>query len=307
MIKGTYVYYEDGKEIFRSSNVITKYGKRFLTSFLAGRDSFNSKTMAFGIDSTSATDADTRLGFEFYRTPVEFGSTDIQTLNDTTTYSVVYKTTIPQDVAGYITEVGIYPEFRDSITSYDSKFIADFESQLDWTNNPSISLNNSRVGQYTLSMSSNGTAAREYKSNVQQIDLSGYSVNDTLRLAYFKEDENLSNIIIKFYSSPSDYYSITITPESGTGYKITPGIPLSNLFSNASTLNVDSSNINQIGITITPASGESTSVDMDALRINDEDTFSPDFGLISRSVLSTPLMKLSGRQVEVEYKLDLGF
>jgi hypothetical protein len=210
-------------------------------------------------------------------------------------------------VAGYITEVGIYPEFRDSITSYDSKFIADFESQLDWTNNPSISLNNSRVGQYTLSMSSNGTAAREYKSNVQQIDLSGYSVNDTLRLAYFKEDENLSSIIIKFYSSPSDYYSITITPESGTGYKITPGIPLSNLFSNASTLNVDSSNINQIGITITPAAGVSTSVDMDALRINDEDTFSPDFGLISRSVLSTPLVKLSGRQVEVEYKLDLGF
>jgi hypothetical protein len=156
-------------------------------------------------------------------------------------------------------------------------------------------------------MSSNGTAAREYKSNVQQIDLSGYSVNDTLRLAYFKEDENLSNIIIKFYSSPSDYYSVTITPESGTGYRITPGILLSNLFSNASTLNVDSSNINQIGITITPASGLSTSVDMDALRINDEDTFSPDFGLISRSVLSTPLMKLSGRQVEVEYKLDLGF
>lgn len=62
MLKGTYIYYEDGKEIYRSSNVVTKYGKRFLTSFLAGRDSFSSKAMAFGIDNTAAADTDTRMG-----------------------------------------------------------------------------------------------------------------------------------------------------------------------------------------------------------------------------------------------------
>jgi len=31
MLKGTYIFYEDGKEICRQSNVITKFGKRFLT------------------------------------------------------------------------------------------------------------------------------------------------------------------------------------------------------------------------------------------------------------------------------------
>jgi hypothetical protein len=307
MLKGTYIYYENGQEIYRSENVITKYGKRFLTNFLAGRDSFSSKSMAFGIDSTSASDSNTRLGFEFYRTPVLFGSTDIQTLNDTTTYSVVYKATIPQDVAGYITEVGLYPEYKESLSSYDGKFIADFENQLDWTNTPLITTTNARVGQYLLNMSSNGTAAKEYKTNVQTIDLSGYSVNDTLKLAYVKNDANLQNIVIKFYSSPLDYYSVTVSPASGTGYKISSDITLNNLFSNASTLNVDPSNINQIGITITPTSGQSTSTGLDALRINDEDTFDPNFGLISRSVLSTPLVKLAGRQVDVEYKLDLGF
>jgi hypothetical protein len=307
MLKGTYIYYENGQEIYRSENVITKYGKRFLTSFLAGRDSFSSKAMAFGVDSTPAQDIDTRLGFEFYRTPVIFGSTDIQTLNDTTTYAVVYKATIPQDVAGYITEVGIYPEFKESIGSYDSKFIADFESQLDWTNTPQITSVDSRVGQYLLNMTSNGTSAKEYKTNVQVIDLSGYSVNDTLKLAYLKSDTNLQNIIIKFYSSATDYYSVTVTPESGTGYKLSSDITLDNLFASASTANVDPSNINQIGITITPVSGQSTLVGLDALRINDEDTFNPNFGLISRSVLSTPLVKLAGRQVDVEYRLDLGF
>jgi len=307
MLKGTYIYYENGKEIYRSSNVITKYGKRFLTSFLAGRDSFSSKSMAFGIDSTAAADTDTRLGFEFYRVPVSFGSTDIQTSNDITTYAVVYKATIPQDVAGYITEVGIYPEFKQSISSYDSKFLGDFDNQLDWTNTPLITSNGVRVGQYLLNMSSNGTSAKEYKNSVQSIDLSGYSINDTLRLAYIKNDANLASITIKFYSSALDYYSVTIIPASGTGYKISDDITLDNLFSNASTSNVDASNINQIGIVITPTTGQSTSVGLDALRVNDEDTFSPDFGLISRSVLSTPLVKLAGRQVDVEYRLDLGF
>lgn len=307
MLKGTYIYYENGQEVYRSENVITKYGKRFLTSFLAGRDSFSSKSMAFGIGSTAALDTDTRLGFEFYRTPVLFGSTDIQTVNDTTTYSVVYKSTIPQDVAGYITEVGLYPEYKESLSSYDGKFIADFDNQLDWTNTPLITTTNARVGQYLLNMSSDATSAKEYKTNVQAIDLSGYSVNDTLKLAYVKNDANLQNIIIKFYSSAIDYYSVTITPESGTGYKMSSDITLNNLFSNASTLNVDPSNINQIGITITPTSGQSTSAGLDALRINDEDTFDPNFGLISRSVLSTPLVKLAGRQVDVEYRLDLGF
>lgn len=307
MLKGTYIYYENGQEVYRSENVITKYGKRFLTSFLAGRDSFSSKSMAFGIGSTAALDTDTRLGFEFYRTPVLFGSTDIQTVNDTTTYSVVYKSTIPQDVAGYITEVGLYPEYKESLSSYDGKFIADFDNQLDWTNTPLITTTNARVGQYLLNMSSDATSAKEYKTNVQAIDLSGYSVNDTLRLAYVKNDANLQNIIIRFYSSALDYYSVTITPESGIGYKMSSDITLNNLFSNASTLNVDPSNINQIGITITPTSGQSTSAGLDALRINDEDTFDPNFGLISRSVLSTPLVKLAGRQVDVEYRLDLGF
>jgi hypothetical protein len=307
MIKGTYIYYEDGHEVYRSENVITKYGKRFLTSFIAGRDSFQSKSMAFGIDSTAAQDTNTRLGFEFYRTPVLFGSTDIQTLNDTSTYSVVYKATIPQDVVGYITEVGLYPEYKESLASYDSKFIADFDNQLDWTNAPSITTTDARVGQYLLSMSSDGTSLKEYKANIQPIDLSGYSVNDTLKLAYVKNDANLQNIVIKLYSSTLDYYSVTIIPDSGTGYKMSSDIKIENLFLNASTLNVDPSNINQIGVTITPVSGQSTTVGLDALRINDEDTFDPNFGLISRSVLSTPLVKLAGRQVDVEYRLDLGF
>jgi hypothetical protein len=309
MIKGTYIFYQDGEEICRSSNVITKFGKRFLTNFIAGNISDPAKSMAFGVDLTAANANDSRLGFEFYRVPVLLNSTDIQTVGSTTTYSVVYKTTIPQDVSGVISEVGLYPSTRRSINNFDSKFLSDFDNFLDWTDsndfNPNVVSSGAKIGDNVLTMSSDSTSANEYTSSTA-LDLSGYSDADSIRLAYSKNDTNLQNIVLKFYSSDTDYYSTTITPASGTGYKITDDILLSTLFTGP-TGTPNKSQINKIGITITPTSSNTTSVGLDGLRINDEDTFDPEFGLISRSVLGTVLTKLNGRQVDVEYKLDLSF
>ena len=309
MIKGTYIFYEDGKEIYRSQNLITKFGKRFLTNFIAGNVEDASKDLAFGIDSTTATVNDTRLGFEFYRVPVLLNSTDIQTVGSSTTYSVVYKATIPQEVSGVISEVGLYPSTRRSINNFDSKFITDFSNFLDWTDgdgfNPLSEATGAKIGDNVLTMSSDSTSANEYTSSIS-LDISGYSDADSIRLAYYKNEADLQSITLKMYSSDTDYYSTVITPASGTGYRVTSNILLSTFFSGP-TGSPDKSQINKIGIVVTPTSENSTSVGLDGLRINDEDTFDPIFGLISRSVLGTPLTKLNGRQVDVEYKLDLSF
>ena len=53
MLKGTYIFYNEGVEIYRSENVITKFGKRFLANFIAGNSDFNSKEMAFGIATSN--------------------------------------------------------------------------------------------------------------------------------------------------------------------------------------------------------------------------------------------------------------
>lgn len=308
MIKGTYIFYEDGKEVYRSKNVITKFGKRFITNFIAGNVSNNRKDMAIGIDSAAATENDTRLGFEFYRLPVSIGSTDIQTVDGVSTYSVIYKATIPQDIAGEINEVGIYPSGRSSINNYDSKFISDFNNNLDWQTssgyNPLTMTSNSKIGDTLLKMSSNGTSAQEYTATINPMDLSGYSVNDTVTLAYYKYDTNLTSIKVRLYSSDTAYYETTITPASGTGYKITSDIPLSTAFGSP-TGSPDKSNINKIGIIVTPTSSASD-VGLDGLRINDEDTFDPSYGIISRSVI-TALTKLAGRQIDIEYRMDLTF
>lgn len=290
MIKGTYIYYQDGKEIARSSNIITKFGKRFLTNTIAGNVSNLKKDIAVGIDYTTATENDTRLGFEFYRIPVFFGSSDIQTVEGVSTYSVIFKTSIPQDVEGHINEIGLYPSTRSSINNFDSKFLTDFSNYLDWTDEDlfkaDYSTNNPRIGNNLIVMQSDGSASNEYFYNISPIDLSGYSVNDTLRLAYNKLDSGLSSIKIKFYSSDTQYFQYQINETSSLGNTITSDISMSLIYSGASNPAPDKSSINKIGITITPSGSDTTYVGFDGLRINDEDTFDPFFGLISRSVVN---------------------
>jgi hypothetical protein len=312
MIKGTYIFSQDGQEIYRSKNVITKFGKRFFTNFIAGNINDLEKDMAFGIGSTAASEDDTRLEFEFYRVPVTLGATNIQTANNVTTYSVIYKTTIPQDVAGEIKEVGIYPSTRSSINNFDSKFLSDFYDSLDWkdenNNNPQFATTGVKVGDNVLTMTSNSTSARQYTQEIDPIDFSGYSVYDSIKLAFYRNDVRLSSVKVRFYSSNNGYYEITLSPSASIGYYLSPDILMSTVFAGATTTPApDRTAINKIGIIITPTTGNETSIGMDGLRINDEDTFDPSFGLISRSVLATALSKATGRAVDVEYKLDLDF
>lgn len=300
MIKGTYIFYEDGKEICRSSNVVTKFGKRFFTNFISGNVPTLTKDIAIGIDSTTETEDDTRLGFEFYRTPVILSSTDIQTSGSTTTYTVVHKATLPQDVSGIISEIGLYPSTRTSLNNYDSKFLTDFSNSLDWidenTFHPEVVVSNAKIGSTMLKLSTD-----EYVSNAY-LDLAGYSSKDTFRIAYYSNNTSTGSIKIKLYTSDTDYYEYSVAIVNTVGYHLTDDISITNLFGVGGG-SPDKSQIVKIGISKTG----SANIDVDAIRINDEDTFDPTFGLISRSILSPVLTKVAGRQVDIEYRLDLSF
>jgi hypothetical protein len=315
-IKGTYTFYENGKEITSQRNVITRFGKRFLTNVLAGNADSYKRDIAIGIGPTAATIDDTRLQFEWYRLPVLFGGTDIQTdpETDITTYSVVYKTTLPQNIAGEIKEIGLYPSTRQSINDFEDKFLSDFSDVLAWYDDggfvPSATYNTdsttySKIGDNVIDFESESNQPVEYFLNTF-IDLSGYSPNDSINMSYYAYDQNIEDIRVRLYSSDDSYYQILVPPVSGTGHKITPNILLSNLFTNGVN-NPDASKIFKIGIAPMPTTGDDTKVGMDGLRINDEDTFDPLFGIISRSVLTQAITKYAGRQLDVEYKLDIGY
>jgi hypothetical protein len=304
--------------------MITRFGKRFLTGYLSGNTDFSKKELAFGIGNTAANNKgnDTRLDFEFYRLPVSFGSIDIsQTGTDIDgdpvfSYTAIYQATIPQDIAAVISEVALYPGSRTSNNSYDSKIITTFENNLLWTDslgyNPPLQINTtsftSKIGENMVYIQVPVSESKEYKTPTANLDLSGYSVNDSLTLAYKKDDNNVSKIRVKFYSSPTQYCYVDFTPASGTGDRI-QSISLSSLFSNTSSVPPDFTNIISLGVEVTANSSGTTIVYFDGIRINDEDTFDPTYGMISRSVLTGGdiIYKTSGRQVDIEYKLQLGF
>lgn len=320
--------------------MITKFGKRFLTNFFAGNAGFNEKEFALGIGSTAASENNTRLDFEFFRIPIQYGSIDIETNNTlsnitardgqsiitpgNTLYSVIYKSTIPQDLVGIIKEIAVYPTTQISNNSFASKNITFFEDTTEWvkvggTTNPVLYPNDTiysaKIGNNLTKIVNDGsTTSIEYKASIIQTDFSGYSENDSLALAYIKADTNLSSIRIKFYSSDTDYFYIDFSSTSGTilegitwaatGYKI----HLNNLSNLSSSGTPDIKNIKSIGVVVNCSlSSSPATVYFDALRINDEDTFDPLYGMVSRSVLATPITKIAGQQFDVEYRMGLTF
>ena len=300
--------------------MITKFGKRFLVDFIAGNSNFTYKELSFGIATATqlpASDTNTRLGFEIYRLPVSLSSINIE--DDGVggfNYYAIFKTTIPQDISGVISEIGLYPGFRKSINFYDSKFITSFENNTLWADSngdsPALQPNStdgttfvSKIGENMIRFNVNQSSSKEYKNSIALLDLSGYSVNDSLTLAYKKADNNTSKIRIKFYSSASAYYYADFTP-SGTNEDKVQSVSMSDVFNNI-VGSPDLTNITSIGVEVTAGSGGNTVVYFDGLRVNDEDTFDPQYGLIARHILTTPLKKPSGRPVDVEYKLQLEF
>jgi len=283
--------------------MITLFGKRFLTSFLAGNQSFDKKDMAIGIAKNSEytlENTNSRLGFEFYRLPVKFGGIDINTSVTPTTYTAIFSATLPTNLAGKINEIAIYPGLRTSVNSFDNKFITDFESIYSWTPEPSIDQVNYRIGNSSLIFTSNASATKEYISIVEDFDISGYSNFDTLSFSYKANDANLSSVKVRFYSSDVDYYQFSFTGHS-VGWNIKQlG------FASMSVVGSPSKNkISKVGIVVTPSSG-TTSICVDGLRVNDEDTFDPTYGMVARANI-TEIEKIAGREMLLEYKLDLNF
>ena len=310
---GEYVFYEDNKEIYRSKNLLTKFGKRYLTQYLAGQSTNTLKDIALGVGSTAATVNDTQLGFEFYKSAVTMNSIDIQTSSSTgiSTYGVVHKTTIPVDVAGIINEVGLFPNVILGNTDYASNSISTFENNQSWTDSTgaypsSVTTPFPKIGTSYLSIGAASSQSKEYFYNFD-LDVSGYSALDSLTLAYYQSDTNLDYVFVRMYDSNNNYYEIRYTGELSVGYKI-KSLTLNNLYSSGFGVGTpDQTSIVKISCGVKAKSSGATVALFDGMRINDEDSFRTDYGMISRSVLTNPITKSLGKQMVIEYRIGLSF
>jgi len=284
--------------------MITKFGKRFLTNYIAGNSSFSDKEIAIGIANNTEyplSDTNSRLGFEFYRIPARVGGVDIDASVTPTKYTVVYSATIPTNIAGKINEVGLYPGVKTSKNYFDSKFITDFELPFDWTPTPELDQSNFRVGDSSLIFKSSGSSEQEYTLPLVGFDLSGYGALDTISFSYKVNNAFLSQIKVRLYSSDNSYYQVIFD-----GHSVGNNIKEKNISDLVAVNSPNVNNINKLGVVIVPTTSEA-SVSVDGLRINDEDTFDPIYGLIARSILSTEITKVLGREAQIEFKLDLSF
>jgi len=284
--------------------MITKFGKRFLANFVAGNSAFASKEMALGIATSTEyalSDTNSRLGFEFYRVPIRQGGIDIDTSVSPAKYTVIYSATIPTNIAGKINEIGIYSGQSYSKNLYESKFISNFELPYKWSPEPALDQTDYRVGDSSLIFTSNAAVAKEYTYDLGDIDVSGYNPSDTLSFSYKVNDANLASLKVRLYSSDTDYLQFTFT-----GHSLGYNIKNLNMSTGVSTGTFNPQSVVKLGIVVTPTTAQ-TSVSMDGLRINDEDTFDPEYGLIARSMLDSTLIKVIGREAAIEFKLDLSF
>jgi len=310
---GEYIFYEDNKEIYRSKNLLTKFGKRYLTQYLAGQSNSSLKDIAIGISPVAATVNDTQLGFEFYKSPVTMNSIDIQTDSTTgvSTYGVIHKTTLPVDVTGIINEVGLFPSVSLSSTDYASNSISTFEDNQSWTDSTGdfatvVTTPLPKIGTYYLSIGSTTSSSKEFFYNFN-LDISGYSALDSLTLAYRQTDLNLDYVFVRTYDSNNNYYEIRYPGDLSVGDKI-KSLTLNSLYSSGyGSGSPDQTSIVKISVGVKAKSTGATSVLFDGLRINDEDSFRTDYGMISRSVLANPITKSLGKQMIIEYRIGLNF
>lgn len=312
-ITGTYVFKQGGEEIGRSENIITANGTRAILQYLTGASQDWAAAIAVGAIPITASSADVTLKYEIARSSVTMKSYKYGFPNQ-----IIVKGTLSSEVSANIYEVGVYPYNTSQVLGKrDQLIIDDFSFSYNWlfskingstvsnipansntsyyNNYAAQSAYSPRVGLYSLNIPANSTMSN---SNLY-VNLSSYTSINTL------------DVLVNVTAGSSGTMTITLTDVNGK----TTSSPLSYSF-NGSTLagyqvlsaNLPSdiislSTISNIAIA---TSGTNSSITVDAMRISLLSEVGDLSGLVSRSVLTTPIAKIVGTPLDIEYYVQIG-
>lgn len=294
-MRGFYRFYQNGNLIGEHENLLTTEGKRLILRYLAGQSPSLGGAIGLGVSSIAATVNDVIMGFEIERVPVSLKNADY------TNNVVLFKGTIEQDAEFKIYEAGLWSTAANNLSGeFDSRLITTFDLDLeDWTNVTADTTAN-RTGPDAVRVDAAISSTTQARLDVD-MELSGYSANDTFYLAFSKANNNINTIKLIFEDVVSGgSLSLTKTVSSlPTGYNILAF--RKGDFVASGTISWDS--ITRMGFDVT-AGGTAGYVILDGLRIEDLDTPNQDFVLVSHTVLSSPLVKTSTAPMDVEYALD---
>lgn len=272
--------------------MITNRGKLFFKNFLASQTGQMVGAASFGIGGTAAATTDERLQFEFARQAVEIVA------YDAVANTLVFKGTLPQEVAGTIYEVGLWTSEANILAISDQpRTITTFDSETEEWTNETTSLT-ARIGADSLRHTPAVSSAVTSNLSGLTLDFNDNPSTDSFTLAYNVGNANTSAIRIRFYTDSSNYYDMNITSPSA-GYKFT-SVTKSALTATGSP---DWSDITAIDVTTISGAGGASDVLFDGLRIEDNDTTNLDYGLLARFIPAVPVVKPLGQVLDFEYTL----
>jgi hypothetical protein len=310
-MRGFYKIYKGDTLVCQQDNALTTVGRSLILKSLLGLIPSVGGSIAIGVHNKSnpplnenkLIDLNT-MEFSIAESPVQ-----LATLNRTDNVdALVFKTTINDPLKYTIYEVGLYPEsIQDQIIQFSDLLLFNGESDDGWTEG-SVELSSKTEGSRMIS---GNLETAEYRIGNEAVfiesgstvfsttffkNFTSFSDKDLLKLAV---DPVLSSgtLVIKFEKDSSNYYSKSFTINSGnyqilscTKDEILP----------TGTLSWD--NINTVSITMT-----GTGLVLDGIKFDDTDNVDVNYGLISRTALSTPIQKSAGEPITIEYYLVLAF
>jgi len=294
-VRGIYRFYQEGKLVGEHRNLLTTEGKRLILRYLAGQSPSLGAAIGLGVSGVAATVNDVVLGFEIQRVAIDLKNADY--VNNV----VLFKGTIPQDDAFTIYEAGLWSTATNNLSGeFESRMVTTFDLELeDWTNVTADTTAN-RTSADAVRVDAGSSATTSPRLDVD-MDLSGYSANDTFYLAFSKPNNNIASIKLIFEDVVSGgSLSLTKTVSSlPVGYNILAF--RKGDFTATGTISWD--NITRFGFDVT-ATATAGYVILDGLRVEDLDTPNQDYVLVSHTVLSSPLAKTNTAPMDVEYALD---
>lgn len=303
--KGTYVYKQNEIEIGRSENLITTNGRKVLLQYLSGIRNNWAADMCIGAISSNPLASDIELNFETARVPVT-----LKTYKSATSVDpdfIIVRATLPESLYANIYEIGLYPESKETdVSNRNNKILTDFSDLSNWT--ASISdigqniLNQGTV--YIVDYSPQGSASpriggfsvdiaqnTKYQNNNFGFNLLGYSDLDSLKLLV---DNTAAGILtVTLGDTAGNSYTLSYTLQDNTDYQVLScPFPAGQIFSNT---------INSITIT----TDNTASATIDAIKVSTTAELTDKDFLISKSSLSTPIAKIYGVPLDIEYYVQI--
>jgi hypothetical protein len=307
MLKGTYVFKQNGIEVGRSQNLITTNGRKVILQNLAGVKTEWASNLSIGAIPTAPTVNDVQLNYETGRYPVTLKTYQSATLS--TPDLIIVRATLPTLMSANIYEVGIYPEnSTTSASNRNNNILVDFSDLTNWvvdlgsiaTNSFTPGADHSpRIGNYSVSLTQNTSMY----NNTFSLNFSDYSELDTMQiLARNTVAGFLTMTVTDTDGFTADFvYSLA---DSSDYQILTKAFPATIKNANGDLLTLSTKALGPIK-SIRFTTDSTAAVTIDAVKTSTlQELRSNDF-IISKSILNTPIPKIYGTALDVEYYIEL--